>query len=52
MRKAGYAERGFALYSTDEISAGLKTTGFRIDRIERLAQERGAFFGLRAIREA
>lgn len=51
MRRAGYAERGFSLYSTDEISAGVETAGFWVDRVERLDQQRGAFFALRAIRK-
>ena len=44
MRRAGYEERGFSLYSSEQIEAGLETEGLEPCRLERLDQSRGVFF--------
>lgn len=43
MRRAGYDQRGFSLYSAEEIESALETAGFEPYQRERLEQPRGAF---------
>ena len=53
LRRAGYEERGFALYTPEQIEAALRTNGLEpsaLERLERLEPERGAWFVSRSER--
>ena len=50
MRRAGYEERGFSLYSAVQIEDALRTNGLEPSALERLEQERGACFVSRSER--
>ena len=53
LRRAGYEERGFALYTPDQIEAALRANGLEpsaLERLERLEPERGTWFVSRSER--
>jgi ubiquinone/menaquinone biosynthesis C-methylase UbiE len=51
MRAAGYEERGFSLYSVEQISTCLESVGYSVQRVDRLERPNGDFIGLLAQRE-
>jgi arsenite methyltransferase len=50
MCRAGYADRGFKLYSIDAVVDALKNANFTLEHIEKQSRVQGEFVGLRARR--
>ena len=51
MRRAGYGERGFSLYSVDQIEAALCESGLVPSALERLDRAHGTFFVSLSLRQ-